>query len=57
MLLFIDADGDHSTGWEGYDLLVNESLRDGRRTRRENLMDATTGGSLRRSIIAMRGTS
>ena len=32
MLLFIDADGDHSTGWEGYDLLVNESLRDGRRT-------------------------
>ena len=32
MLLFIDADGDHSTGWEGYDLLVNESLHDGRRT-------------------------
>ena len=32
MLLFIDADGDHSTGWEGYDLLVNESLRDDRRT-------------------------
>ena len=32
MLLFIDADGDHSTGWEGYDLLANESLHEARRT-------------------------
>lgn len=26
MLLFIDADGDHSTGWNGYDLLVNRRV-------------------------------
>lgn len=32
MLLFIDADRDHSTGWEGYDLLVNSRFRDDRRS-------------------------
>ncbi len=28
MMLFIDADGNHKTGWEGYDLLVNRTVRD-----------------------------
>jgi hypothetical protein len=28
MLLLIDADGDHSTGWEGYDFIVNRTVRD-----------------------------
>lgn len=26
MLLFIDADNDHSTGWNGYDFVVNKSV-------------------------------
>lgn len=26
MLLFIDTDQNHGTGWEGYDLLVNEEF-------------------------------
>jgi hypothetical protein len=26
MLLFIDVDQDHSTGWEGYDLLINSNI-------------------------------
>jgi hypothetical protein len=30
MLLFIDADRDHRTGWEGYDLLINESFKNGK---------------------------
>jgi hypothetical protein len=29
MLLYIDADQDNSTGWEGYDLLVNQSVKSG----------------------------
>jgi hypothetical protein len=28
MLLLIDADGDHKTGWEGYDFVVNRTVRD-----------------------------
>jgi hypothetical protein len=32
MLLFIDADRNHSTGWEGYDYLVNQSVVDAGRT-------------------------
>ncbi len=28
MALLIDADGDHSTGWEGYDLVVNRGRKD-----------------------------
>lgn len=32
MLLFIDADADTSTGWEGYDYLVNEPVIDAKRT-------------------------
>lgn len=28
MLLFIDADGDHRTGWQGYDFLVNHTVQD-----------------------------
>ena len=31
MLLFIDTDSDHATGWEGYDLLINGEIR-GERT-------------------------
>ena len=30
MLLFLDADADASTGWLGYDFVVNRSRRDGR---------------------------
>ena len=29
MLLYIDADQDKSTGWEGYDLLVNNGIKSG----------------------------
>ena len=32
MLLLIDADRDHATGWHGYDLLVNRSVVDERTT-------------------------
>jgi hypothetical protein len=32
MLLYIDSDQDHSTGWEGYDLLVNKAPKSGSRT-------------------------
>jgi hypothetical protein len=32
MLLFIDADQDKSTGWQGYDYLVNSEIRSGHRT-------------------------
>ncbi|MGA2496798.1 MAG: hypothetical protein ABSH20_03610 [Tepidisphaeraceae bacterium] len=28
MLLFIDADRDHQTGWEGYDVVVNRRFKD-----------------------------
>ncbi len=30
MLLFIDTDGDLSTGWNGYELVINRSIRGGR---------------------------
>ena len=30
MLLFIDTDRQHATGWEGYDLLVNDGFRSGK---------------------------
>lgn len=43
MLLFIDADGDHSTGWEGYDLLVNESLQRRSPYERESLWTRRLG--------------
>jgi hypothetical protein len=32
MLLFIDADQDHATGWEGYDFLVNSQVIDATHT-------------------------
>jgi len=32
MLLFIDADADHSTGWEGFDYLINHSVTDSKNT-------------------------
>ncbi|HBO43051.1 MAG TPA: hypothetical protein DD670_03775, partial [Planctomycetaceae bacterium] len=32
MLLLIDADQDHNTGWHGYDYLVNKKIHDGRTT-------------------------
>lgn len=32
MLLFIDADNDHSTGWNGYDFLINKNIKDNKRT-------------------------
>ena len=32
MMLFINADGDHRTGWEGYDFVVNRRVKDSRMT-------------------------
>jgi len=32
MLLFIDADCDAATGWQGFDFVVNRTVRDGRTT-------------------------
>lgn len=32
MTLFIDADRNHSTGWEGYDFLINHHLKDSHTT-------------------------
>jgi hypothetical protein len=32
MMLFIDIDSDRKTGWEGYDFLVNRTVKDGQTT-------------------------
>lgn len=32
MLLLIDADNDSSTGWYGYDFVINKKVKDGRTT-------------------------
>jgi hypothetical protein len=32
MLLFIDSDKNHDTGWEGYDYVINKSVIDGNKT-------------------------
>lgn len=40
MLLFIDVDGDRSTGWEGYDFVVNRSV--GNET--TSLLEENSGG-------------
>ena len=40
MTLFIDADRNHSTGWEGYDFLINHSLKDGHTT----VLEKTSNG-------------
>jgi hypothetical protein len=40
MLLFIDVDGDHTTGWEGYDFVLNRTVLDGATT----LLEANAGG-------------
>jgi len=39
MYLYIDADKNHSTGWEGYDYLINRSRTDGRVTVEKNTGD------------------
>lgn len=53
MLLFIDADGDHSTGWNGYDLLVNREVTSDNETK---LMtwDKNTGQWVDEAIIPYR---
>jgi hypothetical protein len=40
MLLYIDVDGDHATGWEGYDFVLNRTGRDATTT----LLEANAGG-------------
>jgi hypothetical protein len=40
MLLFIDVDGDRTTGWEGYDFVLNRTGRDAATT----LLEANAGG-------------
>lgn len=40
MMLFINADGDAKTGWEGYDFVVNRTVKDASTT----LLEVSTGG-------------
>jgi len=40
MLLFLNVDGDPSTGWEGYNFVVNRLVRNGQRT----TVEVSTGG-------------
>ena len=40
MQLYVDADGDRATGWEGYDFIVNRRVKDGKTT----LLEANPGG-------------
>jgi hypothetical protein len=40
MTLFIDADRDHATGWEGYDFLINHSVKDDHTT----VLEKTSNG-------------
>ena len=53
MLLLIDADNDHATGWYGYDLLVNQKVIDDKTT---TLMryDSTAGAWVEQSQLAYR---
>ncbi len=39
MYLYVDADGNHSTGWEGYDYLINRSRADGKVSVEKNTGD------------------
>ena len=43
MLLFIDADANSATGWEGYDFLVNEPVIDEQRTSVKRAVKDTVG--------------
>lgn len=54
MLLFIDADNDFKTGWNGYDYLVNRSVIDGRKTA---LCQWTDAGWKRSAVIPYRALS
>jgi len=40
MMLFIDVDSDHRTGWEGYDFVVDRRVKDGTTT----VLERSTGG-------------
>jgi hypothetical protein len=40
MMLFIDADQNHATGWEGYDFIVNRTVKDATTT----LLEENQGG-------------
>ncbi len=44
MLLLIDADRDHSTGWHGYDFLANKSVSDNERTTLMRYASDSEGG-------------
>ncbi len=43
MLLYIDADQDKTTGWEGYDFLVNQSVKSGSLTSVSSFRNGTWG--------------
>ncbi|HWS00298.1 MAG TPA: hypothetical protein VN249_06750 [Prolixibacteraceae bacterium] len=48
MLLFIDSDQNKETGWEGYDLVINSEVIDGKTTTAKFLnKDGTTGKSIK----------
>ena len=49
MLLFIDSDGDHRTGWEGYDFVVNKEVSSSSRTTVQAL-----GGEKEQSAAGLR---
>ena len=54
MMLFIDSDLDSSTGWEGYDFVVNRSVIDSNTTTLQKTIDGTTWttvGTLDYSVV------
>lgn len=50
MMLFINTDCDHKTGWEGYDFVVNRRVVDGNTT----LLEASKGGWNWKAIAEIR---
>ena len=52
MLLFIDADSNHKTGWLGYDLVVNRQRVPARRTRSSSATSAADMSGARRHEVA-----
>jgi hypothetical protein len=50
MLLYIDADMNHSTGWEGYDYLINESVANSSLTTLKSSSGGTAWTTVRNDI-------
>ncbi len=51
MLLLIDADNDSSTGWYGYDFVINKKVKDGRTTTLIRYHSDSSNGSRRPSCL------